>query len=126
MVQFPSERVEAWARFDAFFQEQHERLFKALYFVTGSRHDAEELMQDAFLRLWERWDAIETIDAQTGDDRPAFYGINCSHPLEFIPAIESGSWFERVRCLRPNAAMMDKASLCTIGHLEEGDPRPRW
>jgi homocysteine S-methyltransferase len=67
-------------------------------------------------------DAIETVDAQTGDDRPAFYGINCSHPLEFMPAIEPGSWFERVRILRPNAAMMDKISLCTLGHLESGDP----
>jgi homocysteine S-methyltransferase len=67
-------------------------------------------------------DAIETVDAQTGDDRPAFYGINCSHPLEFTPAIEPGAWFERVRCLRPNAAMMDKISLCTLGHLEMGDP----
>jgi homocysteine S-methyltransferase len=66
-------------------------------------------------------DAIETIDAQTGDDRPAFYGINCSHPLEFMPAIEAGNWFERVRCLRPNAVMMDKVSLCTLGHLEMGD-----
>jgi homocysteine S-methyltransferase len=68
-------------------------------------------------------EAIETIDAQTGDDRPAFYGINCSHPLEFMPAIEPGDWFERVRILRPNAAMMDKISLCTLGHLESGDPR---
>jgi homocysteine S-methyltransferase len=67
-------------------------------------------------------DAIETVDAQTGDDRPAFYGINCSHPLEFMPAIQRGTWFERVRCLRPNAAMMDKISLCTLGHLEAGDP----
>ena len=67
-------------------------------------------------------EAIETIDAQTGDDRPAFYGINCSHPLEFMPAIEPGEWFQRVRCLRPNAAMMDKISLCTLGHLESGDP----
>jgi homocysteine S-methyltransferase len=67
-------------------------------------------------------DTIETIDAQTGDDRPTFYGINCSHPLEFMPAIEPGDWFERVRCLRPNAAMMDKISLCTLGHLESGDP----
>jgi S-methylmethionine-dependent homocysteine/selenocysteine methylase len=67
-------------------------------------------------------DAIETVDAQTGDDRPTFYGINCSHPLEFMPAIEPGDWFERVRCLRPNAAMMDKISLCTLGHLESGDP----
>jgi homocysteine S-methyltransferase len=67
-------------------------------------------------------DAIETIDTQTGDDRPTFYGINCSHPLEFMPAIEPGIWFERVRVLRPNAAMMDKISLCTLGHLESGDP----
>ena len=67
-------------------------------------------------------DAIETVDAQAGEARPAFYGINCSHPLEFMPAIEPGGWFERVRVLRPNAAMMDKISLCTLGHLEVGDP----
>ena len=60
VVPFPSEHVEAWARFDTFFEEEHERLFKALYFVTGDRHDAEDLMQDAFLRLWERWDEIGT------------------------------------------------------------------
>lgn len=67
-------------------------------------------------------EAIESVDAACGDDRPAFFGINCSHPLEFLPAIEPGDWFLRVRCLRPNAAMMDKISLCTLGHLESGDP----
>jgi RNA polymerase sigma-70 factor, ECF subfamily len=66
VVRFPSERVEARARFDTFFEEEHERLFKALYFVTGQRQDAEELMQDAFLRLWERWDQIERIEDPTG------------------------------------------------------------
>jgi RNA polymerase sigma factor (sigma-70 family) len=66
VVRFPSERVEAWARFDTFFEEEHERLFKALYFVTGQRHDAEELMQDAFLRVWERWDQIDKIQDLTG------------------------------------------------------------
>ncbi len=65
-MRFPAERVEAWARFDTFFEEEHERLFKALYFVTGQRQDAEELMQDAFLRLWERWDQIERIEDPTG------------------------------------------------------------
>jgi len=64
-VRFPRERVEGWARFDTFFQEEHERLFKALYFVTGNRHDAEELMQEAFLRLWERWHEVEQIDDPT-------------------------------------------------------------
>ncbi len=66
--------------------------------------------------------AIETVDAETGDMRPDFYGINCSHPDEFEPALESGNWFERVRSLRPNAAKMDKASLCSLDHIEDGDP----
>ena len=67
-------------------------------------------------------EAIETVDAMTGSDSPAFYGINCSHPLEFLPALEPGAWFERVRCLRPNASTMDKVALCSLGHLESGDP----
>jgi RNA polymerase sigma-70 factor (ECF subfamily) len=66
VVRLPTERVEAWARFDTFFQEEHGRLFKALYFVTGNRQDAEELMQEAFMKLWERWDTIDSIDDPTG------------------------------------------------------------
>jgi RNA polymerase sigma-70 factor (ECF subfamily) len=65
VVPFPAERVDGWARFDTFFEEEHERLFKALYFVAGNRADAEELMQEAFLKLWERWDRVETIDDPT-------------------------------------------------------------
>ena len=48
--------------FSAFFAEEHRGLLKFLYFVTGNRADAAELMQDAFLRLWERWDRIDRID----------------------------------------------------------------
>jgi RNA polymerase sigma-70 factor (ECF subfamily) len=66
VVEVPTERVDAWAQFDAFVEEEHERLFKALYFVTGSREDAEDLSQDAFMKLWERWDTIEEIDDPTG------------------------------------------------------------
>jgi hypothetical protein len=40
VLRFPAKSAEAWARFDVFFEEEHERLFKALYFVTGDRHDA--------------------------------------------------------------------------------------
>jgi len=65
--------------------------------------------------------AIEAVDAEAGDAKPDFYGINCSHPVEFEPALEPGSWFDRVRSVRPNAAKMDKISLCKLGHLEEGD-----
>ncbi len=51
--------------FSRFFAEEHARLFKAVYFVTGNRADAQELMQEAFLKLWERWDSIERIDDPT-------------------------------------------------------------
>src|SRR5262245_47657723 len=48
--------AEARMGFEEFFGVEHARLFGALCFVTGDRHEAEEIMQDAFLRLWERWD----------------------------------------------------------------------
>ncbi|ANP46969.1 homocysteine S-methyltransferase family protein [Candidatus Viadribacter manganicus] len=66
--------------------------------------------------------AIEATDAEAGLARPDFYGINCSHPLEFEPALEASNWMSRVRMLRPNASSKDKIDLCQIGHLEEGDP----
>jgi RNA polymerase sigma-70 factor (ECF subfamily) len=66
VVRFPAERVEARARFDEFVEGEHERLYKALYFVTGNREDAEDLAQDAFLKLWERWDQIGRINDPTG------------------------------------------------------------
>ena len=67
-------------------------------------------------------DAIQFVDADAGDNRPTCFGINCSHPLEYEPALEPGDWIERVRNIRPNAAMMEKLSLCKLGHLEDGDP----
>ena len=67
-------------------------------------------------------EAIQTVDAETGEYRPTCFGINCSHPLEFEPALEPGDWIERVRNIRPNATMMEKISLCKLGHLEDGNP----
>lgn len=51
--------------FSRFFADEHTRLFKAVYFVTGNRADAQELMQEAFLKLWERWDSIDRIEDPT-------------------------------------------------------------
>ena len=48
--------------FEELFLDVHDRLYRALYFITGSSADAEELMQDAFLKLWERWDRLDTIE----------------------------------------------------------------
>lgn len=66
--------------------------------------------------------AVESVDEQAGDARPDFHGVNCAHPDEFAPALAEGPWLARLRSLRPNASRADKLSLCTIGHLEAGDP----
>jgi RNA polymerase sigma factor (sigma-70 family) len=47
--------------FRTLYEDEHRRLFQTLYFVTGDRHDAADLMHDAFLKVWERWDSIGEI-----------------------------------------------------------------
>lgn len=46
------------AEFEAFFADHHEALFRALWLLTRNRHEAEEVMQDAFLALWPRWESV--------------------------------------------------------------------
>src|SRR5205809_7451128 len=65
IVQLPTERVAPPRDFRTFFEEEHARLFKTLYFVTGDRTEAADLMQEAFVKLWERWDTIDRIDDPT-------------------------------------------------------------
>jgi homocysteine S-methyltransferase len=65
---------------------------------------------------------ITRIDELAGQDRPDFYMLNCSHPLEYEPAMEDAGWIQRLRGVRPNACAMDKIALCKLGHIEDGDP----
>jgi RNA polymerase sigma-70 factor (ECF subfamily) len=62
VVPLPDEAREAPGDFCTFFEDEHRRLYKTMYFVTGDRSEAADLMQEAFLKLWERWDRIDTID----------------------------------------------------------------
>ncbi|MGH2674164.1 MAG: RNA polymerase sigma factor [Actinomycetota bacterium] len=52
--------------FEEFFEENRRRLFGALCAITGSRDEAEEILQDAFLRLWERWDRVSMVEDPVG------------------------------------------------------------
>lgn len=58
--------VAAHDRFEDFFEFEHERLLRALYLVTGNRPEAEDLMQEAFVRVLERWDSVRWMDNPTG------------------------------------------------------------
>jgi len=52
--------------FDAFLERQHQGLYSALCLVTRDRAEAEDVMQEAFLRVWERWDRIRELDRPDG------------------------------------------------------------
>jgi RNA polymerase sigma-70 factor (ECF subfamily) len=48
--------------FEEFFQREKAGLYAVLYMVTRNRHEAEELTQDAFVRILERWDRVAVMD----------------------------------------------------------------
>ena len=48
--------------FESFFLDHRDRLFAVLCVMCANRHDAEELAQDAFLQMWERWDAVSSLE----------------------------------------------------------------
>ena len=52
--------------FEAFFEDEKERLLRALYLITGSAGEAEDLAQEAFTRLYERWDSVSVMDDPAG------------------------------------------------------------
>jgi RNA polymerase sigma factor (sigma-70 family) len=59
-------RVGESAAFDEFFLAEHERLFKALYLLTGDRYEADDLAQEALLRAYERWDRVAAMESPAG------------------------------------------------------------
>jgi RNA polymerase sigma-70 factor, ECF subfamily len=54
------------ARFEDFFRAHHPRLFAALCLTTGSRFEAEEITQEAFVRVLERWDRVSSLENPGG------------------------------------------------------------
>lgn len=49
--------------FTEFYLANYRRLVGQLYVLTGSRHDAEELVQEAFSRALARWNRIGAYEA---------------------------------------------------------------
>jgi RNA polymerase sigma-70 factor, ECF subfamily len=60
------EPLEASRSFETFYDAESQTLFRRLWLVTGNRSEAEELMQDAFLKVWERWERVDAMDDSVG------------------------------------------------------------
>jgi RNA polymerase sigma-70 factor (ECF subfamily) len=53
-------------RFEEFFEAEHVRLARALYLLTGSAVEADELTQEAMVRVYERWDRVRQMGSPQG------------------------------------------------------------
>ena len=51
--------------FEEFYGANFRHVFTALCLVTGNRHEAEEITQDSFLKIYERWDRVGALDDPT-------------------------------------------------------------
>ncbi len=65
--------------------------------------------------------AVSRVDAATGS-APLYYAVNCAHPTEFEPGLTDGDWTRRLGGFMPNAVALELLTLCSLGHLEDGDP----
>lgn len=52
--------------FEAFYVEEQSRLFGLMCLVTGDRSEAEEITQEAFVRVWERWARVAMMESPGG------------------------------------------------------------
>ena len=65
-VPLDPEPLEASRSFETFYDAESRTLFRRLWLVTGNRAEAEELMQDAFLKVWERWEQVGAMADPVG------------------------------------------------------------
>jgi RNA polymerase sigma-70 factor (ECF subfamily) len=63
----PSDVAEQTAgTFEDLVDVEKAGLFGALCLITRDRHEAEDVMQEAFLKVWERWDKVGGMEDPVG------------------------------------------------------------
>ena len=65
--------------------------------------------------------AISAVDDAT-DSWPAYYMVNCAHPIHFDAAVRAAAASGRLRGIRANASRMSHAELDNSEELDAGNP----
>ena len=51
--------------FASFFDDEYRRLFHAMVLVCGDRAEAEDVAQEAFVKILERWESVRSMESPT-------------------------------------------------------------
>jgi RNA polymerase sigma-70 factor (ECF subfamily) len=60
------EQVQLTESFEEFFDAHRVPLYGALFAITRSRQEAEDISQEAFVKVWERWDRVRGMQDPVG------------------------------------------------------------
>jgi RNA polymerase sigma-70 factor, ECF subfamily len=52
--------------FDEFFDGEQERLIRIMWMVTRDLQEAEDIVQEAFLKVWDRWVEVSSMESPVG------------------------------------------------------------
>lgn len=52
--------------FEEFLEDEKDRLLRVLSLIMGSTSEAEDVAQEAFTRVFERWDNVATMEDPAG------------------------------------------------------------
>jgi RNA polymerase sigma-70 factor, ECF subfamily len=55
--------VRKYLTFDDFFYQQRKSLLAHAYVLTGNSDDAQDLVQEVFLRVWKQWEKVSQMDS---------------------------------------------------------------
>lgn len=61
-----SEIPDLASSFHRFVEDESASLYGALRLLTRDRNEAEDLMQEALLKVWERWEHVHALEDPTG------------------------------------------------------------
>ena len=98
------DELEASRTFETFYQAEARTLFRRLWLVTANRAEAEELMQDAFLRVWERSPRGDRIlfssivfskSGRMGESSLWSVGVDGSNLRLVVSGTVQGEWLSR-------------------------------
>jgi RNA polymerase sigma-70 factor (ECF subfamily) len=52
--------------FESFYLGRYEAVCSAIWLVTRDRQETEEIVQEAFLKIWERWERVRDLEDPAG------------------------------------------------------------
>jgi RNA polymerase sigma-70 factor, ECF subfamily len=57
--------LDGVAEFDDFYLATRDRLLHVLYAMTGDLAEAQDVLQEAYARAWQRWERVSTYEEPT-------------------------------------------------------------